>query len=212
MTTASQSSSRRFVLRKSREAFAADLLLAFDDERQIARQRRAGFEMRLDGLEMREVLAFVVGASRARKFRAANDARLKRRRCPQIQRLRRLHVVMAINHVMRSAVGRASPRAARRRFGHNNWMAFGRTDLRVEADLPAMSHQPLRAGAHILFMTAAAPRRWAAGDSRRVRPRSGPGFVSDNRAPIAWPRDYRRGGHFPMRDLRLQNRSEIILA
>ena len=41
--------------------FAADFLLAFDDEGQIARQFRAGFQIRLDGLEMRQVLALVVG-------------------------------------------------------------------------------------------------------------------------------------------------------
>ncbi len=136
---------------KVREARAADLLLAFDDERQIARQLRAGFQIRLDCLQMREVLTLVISRAARENF-TSNDARLKRRRRPQIKRLRRLHVVMAVNHVMRPAVGRTSSRAARRRFGQNNWMAFRRTYFRVQSDLPAMSHQPLRAGAHVFLV------------------------------------------------------------
>ena len=54
-------------LEKFREVRAADFLLAFDDERQIAGQGSAGFQIGFDGLEMREVLAFVVGACRGRK-------------------------------------------------------------------------------------------------------------------------------------------------
>ena len=190
---------------KVREAFAADLLLAFDDERQIARQRRAGFEMRFDGLEMREVLAFVVSRA-ARVNRAACDARLKRRRCPQLQRLRRLHVVMAVNHVMRLAGIFRRAESWQQRWDVPWSGRASRRGRFVGNDSPATPRR--RANP---FDAAAGRRRWAAGGSRKVRPRSGPGFVSDNRAPIAWPRDYHAEAIFQCA-ICLQNRSEIILA
>ena len=51
------------------EACAADFFFAFDHERQIAGQGRAGFQIRFDGFQVREVLAFVVGAPRAKSRR-----------------------------------------------------------------------------------------------------------------------------------------------
>ena len=103
MTTASQASSRRLRFEKTGKAFAADFFLAFDHERQIAGQGSAGFQIGFDRFEVREILAFVVRAA-ARENVAAGDARLEWRRLPEFQRLRRLHVVMAINQVVRSCL------------------------------------------------------------------------------------------------------------
>src|ERR1022692_4169786 len=87
---------------KGGHAFTADFFLTFNQESQIAGQRRAGFEIGLDGLEMRKKLALIVRAA-AREEVASLDARLKRRRFPKVERLRWLHVVMAIDNVVRLA-------------------------------------------------------------------------------------------------------------
>ena len=47
-------------LQERGQTFAADFLLAFDDEGQVAGQGRAGFQIRFDGFQVREVLALVV--------------------------------------------------------------------------------------------------------------------------------------------------------
>ena len=99
---ASQRQLRAVLLQKGREAAAADFFLALDDEGQVARQLGAGLEIRFNGLEVREVLAFVVAGAAAEE-RAAGDARLEGRRFPELERLGRLHVVMAIDHEMRAA-------------------------------------------------------------------------------------------------------------
>ena len=102
MTMASQLEFAAVCFEKHGKVFAADFFLAFDHERQIAGQGRAGFQIRFDGFQVREELAFVVRAA-ARKKIAASDARLERRRCPQVERFRRLHVVMAIDDIVRSS-------------------------------------------------------------------------------------------------------------
>jgi len=51
------------LLEKTGQGFAADLLLTFEHKCQITGQRRAGFQIRFHRLEMREILAFVVGAA-----------------------------------------------------------------------------------------------------------------------------------------------------
>ena len=66
---------------KFRQIGAADLLFAFDDKREVAGQGGTGFQIGFDGLEMRKVLALVVGRT-AGKNRAAGNAGLERRRLP----------------------------------------------------------------------------------------------------------------------------------
>ena len=71
----------------------------------------AGFEIGFDRLEVGEVLAFVV-ARAAREERAVAHARLEGRRLPQLERLGRLHVVMAVNHEVRPPRALCLARAA----------------------------------------------------------------------------------------------------
>jgi len=144
-------------LEKFCEVRAADFLLAFDDEREVAGQGSAGFEIGLDSLEMHEVLAFVVHAA-AGVNRAALDARRERRRLPQIKRLRRLHVVMAVNHEVRARLA-APKRSGDGRFGDDDGMAGGWVHARLKADLPGVVNEPGGAGAHVLFML------WLGGDA-----------------------------------------------
>src|SRR6185503_10441548 len=99
-----------------------------------------------DGFEVGEVLSFVV-ASAAREKRTAPDAWLERRRFPKLERLWRLHVVVAIDHEVPAA-----RRFLARRFCHDDRIAGGGAKLRVESDSPAMLHQPLRARLHVLAM------------------------------------------------------------
>ena len=87
---------------KGRQAAAADLLFAFNDEGNIARQLGPGLEVSLHRFEVRQVLALVV-ARAAPVERAVDDARLEGRRLPQLQRFGRLHVVMPVNHEVRAA-------------------------------------------------------------------------------------------------------------
>src|SRR2546428_5895070 len=89
------------LLEERLEVRAADFLLAFNQESQIARQLCAGLEIGFDGLEMSEVLAFVV-AGAASKQRPAFDPRLERRTFPQLERFRRLDVVVAVDQKMRA--------------------------------------------------------------------------------------------------------------
>src|SRR5712691_9287362 len=78
---------------KGREIVAAYLLLAFDNEGQVTGQVGVGFQVGFHRLEMGKVLAFVVAGPTCEE-RAAVEARLKRRRFPQVERFGRLNVVM----------------------------------------------------------------------------------------------------------------------
>ena len=85
--------------------FAADFLLAFDDKGQVARKFGVGFQVGFNGVQVGQVLAFVV-AGPAREKRAPFQPRLKGRAFPKLERLRRLHVVMAIDQVMAACPSR----------------------------------------------------------------------------------------------------------
>src|SRR5439155_20107802 len=84
---------------KGREIFAADLLLAFEHAGQVAGQSRVRFQIGFHRLEMGNVLAFVVAGPTGEE-RTAVDARLNRRRFPQVERVDWLNVVMAVNDKM----------------------------------------------------------------------------------------------------------------
>src|SRR5689334_21752809 len=99
---------------------------------------------------MRQVLAFVVGGA-ACKERAALNARFKWRCFPQLEGLRRLHVIVAIDQEMRapSSVG-TGVRCPR----DHNGVAFGRAEPGLQTDVPAMSVQPFSACLQIAAMLA----------------------------------------------------------
>src|SRR5687768_5359297 len=87
---------------KFRKIAGANFLFAFDQERDVTRKFNVVFEVSLDRDEMSQMLALVVRSAATEELAIA-QRRLKRRRLPKIERLRRLHVVMPINDVMRPA-------------------------------------------------------------------------------------------------------------
>jgi hypothetical protein len=124
-------------LEEVRQVPAADLLLALDDEGEITRQFRPGAQIGFDRLEVGEVLALVVARAPAEK-RAALDRGLERFGLPQLERLRRLHVVVAIDEIMRLAAALIARRA-----GNQHGIARRGDEPRVEAEGAAMPEQPL---------------------------------------------------------------------
>ena len=89
------------------EMLAADFLLALDEELDVARQAAGLLQVRLDGLDVHEHLALVVGRA-ARIDLAVAHGRFERRRRPQVDRVDRLHVVVAVEENRRLA-GRVEP-------------------------------------------------------------------------------------------------------
>ena len=136
------------LLEKLDERFAADLLLALYDERQVARQLGAGLEIRLDRLEMGEVLALVV-AGAAREEVAAAKRRLERRAVPQLERLGRLNVVVAVHEKVR--LGAVAPA---RRGGSDDRVAAGPVHARLEAKRLGVTGEPAGAVGHVFFVRA----------------------------------------------------------
>ena len=131
-------------LDEGHQVFAADLLLAFEDEGDVAGKFRAGLEVGLYGLQVGEVLALVVAGTAGEEI-AALDARLEGRRLPQLERLGRLHVVVAVDHVVRLLCAGLARRA-----GHEDGVALGRMQLGFQADGAAVLQQPITAGRHVL--------------------------------------------------------------
>ena len=112
MAITSQRSSSRCVCRNVLEMRAADFLLALDEHDQIHRQFALFAQRLLDAEDVREDLPLVVRRA-ARKDDAVLDPRLERRRLPQLQRIDRLHVVVAVDH--HRAPARADAHCARSR-------------------------------------------------------------------------------------------------
>ena len=86
------------------EVGGADLLFALEDDLHVDRELAGLLQVRLDGLEVHEHLSLVVGRS-ARVDLAVADRRLKGRRLPQLDRVDRLHVVVAVEEDRRRAFG-----------------------------------------------------------------------------------------------------------
>ena len=86
------------------EVRAADLFLALEDDPDVHRQLAVLLQMRLDRLEVHEDLALVVGRSAGVDLAVA-DRRLEGRRLPQVERIDRLHVVVAVEQNRRRALG-----------------------------------------------------------------------------------------------------------
>ena len=89
------------------EVDAADFFFAFEDELDVHRQPAVLLQVRFDRLEVHEHLALVVGRA-ARVDLAVADGRLERRRLPEVERIDRLHVVVAVEEDRRRA-RRAEP-------------------------------------------------------------------------------------------------------
>ncbi len=84
------------------EVDAADFFLSLDEEPDVERQAAGLLHVGLDRLDVHEHLALVVGRA-ARVNLAVAHGCLKRRRRPEIQRIDRLHVVMAVEENRRLA-------------------------------------------------------------------------------------------------------------
>ena len=95
------------------EVRAAHFLFALDEELDVDRQAPVLLDVRLDGLDVHEHLALVVGGA-ARVDLAVAHRRLERRGGPQVQRVHRLHVVVAVEEDGRLA-GRVEPVAVHHR-------------------------------------------------------------------------------------------------
>ncbi len=107
MTTTSAASSSLCALMKSSRLRGADFLLALEHDLHVDRQPAGLLQMRFDRLEVHEDLALVVGRA-ARVDLAVADRGLERRRFPQVHRIDRLHVVVAVEEDGRRAF-RAQP-------------------------------------------------------------------------------------------------------
>ena len=124
------------------EVDAAHLFFAFEEELDVHRQAAVLFQMRLDGLEVHEHLALVVGRA-ARVELAVADGGLERRRLPQVERIHRLHVVVPVEEDGRRA-RRAQPVAV------DDRVARRVDELHVlETDAPHLIAAPLRAAPHV---------------------------------------------------------------
>ena len=86
------------------EVRRTDFFLAFEDDLHVDWQLAGLLQVGLDGLEMHEHLTLVVGRS-ARVNLAVADGGLKGRRLPQLDRIDRLHVVVAVEKHRRCAFG-----------------------------------------------------------------------------------------------------------
>src|SRR5262245_15151379 len=132
------------LLQKDGKTLAPYFFFAFNDETQIARQVGVGLQISFDSFEVSEVLAFII--TRAASVESLPfDARLERRRFPQLKWLGGLNVVVPINHEVLSA-------AASRGLSEDDGMAGRFDQTRAQADLIAMVGQPLGAGFQIRFV------------------------------------------------------------
>ncbi len=114
---------------------AARLLLPLDEELDVDRQRAAGLEDGLDRLQVRVGLPFVVGGAAGDQVVALAGG-LEGRVAPLLDRVHRLHVVMAVEEDRRLA-GRAQPLAVDER------MAAGVDALGGETGVTHALEQPV---------------------------------------------------------------------
>ena len=121
---------------------AADLLLAVAGDAQVDRQL-AGLRELLGRLEQAVELALVVGDA-ARDEPLAGDGQLERRRVPQLERRRRLHVEVAVDEHGRR-VGGLARRADLA--DHERRRRAGLDELRLAAGALARSRAPRSAAA-----------------------------------------------------------------
>src|SRR5437867_8518488 len=121
------------------QAAASDLFFPFDYKSDIARQFCTRFQISFYRFEVREVLPFII-ASATREQRSILDPRLKRRRFPKLKRLRRLHIVMAIDHEMCPPGSASIPAGESRRLRLHNRVPPPWAEPCLQTYLLAMSH------------------------------------------------------------------------
>jgi len=156
-------------LEKRCEAVAADFLFAFNDERNVTGQYSAGLEISFDGLEVRQILAFII-ASTPGKQSASVDAGREGWRVPKLEGLGGLHIIVAIDDEVGAVVavgdgktvGSERPplpdpflrgrRGRTRRFGNHDGMALSWAEPRLQTNAFAMINDPFGAGVEVLAM------------------------------------------------------------
>ncbi len=130
---------------ESAQVLAADLLLALDHHLDVDRQPPVRLHVRFDGLQMHEHLALVVGSS-AREEIAVAHRRLERRRGPLLDRIHRLHVVVAVDEDRRRTRS-AEPLAV------HDWMPWRLGQVHVlQPDLAHLGRRPLGTAPHVVAM------------------------------------------------------------
>jgi hypothetical protein len=130
------------LLEERHEILRADLLLALDQDRDVDRQRTRDLLPGPAGLHKGHQLALVVlGAARdddLASIGVIGDHGFERRTMPEIERIDRLHIVVAVEQHMRprilAAVGLTSSSPASSSLGDNRRMAGGRPDLGGKAE------------------------------------------------------------------------------
>ena len=136
MTTQSQASFSRLLGDERLEVLAADFLFAFDEELHLQRQLAARLDPGFDALDVREHLAFVVGRAAGVDVAVA-DGRLERRADPFVERLGRLHVVVAVDQGDRFA-------GHRRRLGVDQRVAGRGDQFGRQAQICRIAWRPSR--------------------------------------------------------------------
>ena len=137
------------------ERLGADLFLAFDQEIHIAGQIVSGLQPGLDRVDVSQMLALVVADAAGINI-AAHPARLKGRRRPEVERIRRLHIVVAVNEECRFF------RVGMRGLGHHHRGAGGLAEFRLQAGLEAAGDQPFATASHVIGMIRLGADAWDA--------------------------------------------------
>ena len=154
----------------SRQRGASDFFFAFEDKLHIVTEFPFAQQV-FEGFDVHEQLALVVVGAAApdgvfSRGGIRTDDRLERVRAPFLQRLSRLHVVMAIDQY------RTGFRIHRLR-AKDHWVARCGADFgHVGPRLQQQGLQPLCAGVHIIFMFRFGAYRWdpQQGKQFRIKP------------------------------------------
>ena len=147
MTTASHASRCGVVLEEARQVRGADFLLALDDEHHVRRERAVLRQQRLHRLDVQVHLTLVVHGAAGEQVAVAH-LRLERRALPLLQRLRGLHVVVAVDEQRGRALRRAAPLAQ-----HHGVPRRG-DDLHGEPGLAHALRQPLGGARGVVLVLA----------------------------------------------------------
>src|SRR5690349_20152876 len=116
------------------EIVASDFLLALSNYHHVHGQPATRLEMRFERFYMEEQLAFVIDRAASINISVA-DGLLEWRGGPQLERLRRLHVIVPIDQQCRRA-GCISPLA------DNDWVSRRRMNCRLESRILERFLQP----------------------------------------------------------------------
>ena len=135
------------------EMKAPDFFLAFEKHFDVQRKPAGLLHVGFDGLEVHEDLPLVVGRTASVKLTLSNG-RLERRGLPQLDRIDRLHVVVAVKENRRSA-RRVQPLAV------DDGVARCLDDAHVlEADSTHVIRAPLGRPAHVSLMLRKRADAW----------------------------------------------------